>query len=70
MSKVLVDMSKIAITARLRRVGALSDLSPQRRMEGKIDMSPAAITARLREAAALLDVWRSLAQAKSGKSEP
>jgi hypothetical protein len=54
------DMSKGAITARLRAVSAMSDLSPERRLEGKIDMSPQAITARLREVAELLQLCRAL----------
>ena len=54
------EMSKAAITERLRWVGANSDLTPERRLEGKIDMSPSAISARLREVAALLELCRTL----------
>lgn len=43
------DMTPFAITARLRRASALSDLATERRLHGKIDMSPAGVTARLRE---------------------
>ena len=62
MSARELDMSPQAITARLREVSALSDLAPERRLEGKIDMSPPAITARLRECAALLELCEKLVQ--------
>jgi hypothetical protein len=55
------DMTRGAITDRLRRIGALSDLAPERRLEGKLDMSPGAITARLRECSDLLELCRTLA---------
>lgn len=57
-----VDMSKAAITERLRAASALSDLHPERRLDAKLDMSPSAITKRLREASDLLDLCRKLAQ--------
>jgi hypothetical protein len=57
-----LDMSPQAITARLREISAISDLAPERRLEGKIDVSPQAITARLREAAALLELCEKLSQ--------
>jgi len=59
------DMSSAAITERLRRASAASDLGPKLRLEGKIDMSPKAITARLREAAAMLDLCGALSEARS-----
>lgn len=43
------DMTPFAITERLRRASALSDLTTERRLHGKIDMSPTGVTARLRE---------------------
>jgi hypothetical protein len=69
MSIARIDMSKAAITERLRRASAVSDLSPERRLEGKIDMSPKAITARLREAAALLDLCSALAKSHPGRAK-
>lgn len=57
-----LDMSKAAITARLRIASALSDLHPERRLDAKLDMSPSAITKRLREASDLLEVCRKLAR--------
>ncbi|HET8933571.1 MAG TPA: hypothetical protein VFN67_09035 [Polyangiales bacterium] len=56
-----LDMSKSAITERLRIASALSDLHPDRRLDAKLDMSPRAITQRLREASDLLDLCRRLA---------
>lgn len=64
MSTRLPDMSKAAITARLRQAGALSDLAPARRLDGKLDLSAAAVTSRLREAAALLELCRTLEGAR------
>jgi hypothetical protein len=63
MSSRLPDMSKAATTERLRHASAISDLKPERRLEGKLDMSSAGVTARLKEAAALLDLCRDLARA-------
>jgi hypothetical protein len=60
--RAATDMSKAAITERLRLVSALSDLRPERRLEAKLDMSPSAITKRLREASDLLEVCRWLAR--------
>lgn len=59
------DMSAEAIVARLREVSALSDLAPERRLEGKIDMSGPAILARLREASDLLELCSALAKRHS-----
>ena len=60
-------MRAAAITERLRRISAMSDLTPERRLEGKLDMSPAAVTARLKEAAALLELCRVLAHARESQ---
>lgn len=62
MSARELDMSPQAIAARLREVSAMSDLAPERRLEGKIDLSPQGITARLRECAELLELCEKLAQ--------
>lgn len=43
-----VDIAAEAITARLARASALSDLRAIRRLDCKVDMSPEAITRRLR----------------------
>jgi hypothetical protein len=43
------------VTARLRQLAELSDLSPEGRARGKVDMSAPAVMARLREQAALRD---------------
>lgn len=43
-----VDYSSAAVSARLREVARLSDLSPEKRLSYKVDMSPAAISRRLR----------------------
>ena len=57
-----LDMSAGAIVERLRKASGLSDLAPERRLEGKIDMAGPAITARLREASDLFDLCRTLAK--------
>jgi hypothetical protein len=46
-------MSPAALTARLRRVAALSNLGTERRLEAKVDYSPAGVTLRLAQVAAL-----------------
>ncbi len=43
-----VDYSPAAVTARLREVRRLSDLTTENRLACKVDMSPAAVTHRLR----------------------
>jgi hypothetical protein len=53
-------MSKEAISARLRRVGDLSNLDCARRLDAKIDMSPSAVSQRLREAFELQRLCASL----------
>ena len=60
-----VDMSAAAITARLRHVGTISDLAPERRLDAKLDMSAAGITRRLAEASDLLQLCQSLAASRS-----
>ena len=64
MSTPRPDMSSDAITARLRHASGLSDLAPEKRLEGKLDMSAAAVTARLKEAASLLQLCRVLSGAQ------
>jgi hypothetical protein len=59
-----VDMAPEAITERLMRASALSDLSPARRLDAKLDMSPEGIMSRLREASELLELCQALAAAK------
>ena len=56
-----VDMSAEAVTERLRRASALSDLSNPFRP--RVDMSADAITERLREASRLSALARALAKA-------
>lgn len=55
-----VDMSAAAIGVRVREMSALSDLSPQTRLDAKIDMSPEGIMRRLREVSELLTLCRKL----------
>jgi hypothetical protein len=43
-----VDMTPQAVSERLRRASALSDLSIARAGEGKVSMEPSAVSARLR----------------------
>lgn len=57
-----VDMSPEAVSARLREVGAISDLEASKRLEGKIDYSPEGISARLREVEQLRRLCEGLAQ--------
>lgn len=60
-----VDMSGLAIEARLREASRLAgSLRPEARLETKLDMSGPAIAARLREASNLLDLCRTLARSK------
>lgn len=55
------DMSPSAVSARLRDVGARSDLRPERRLATKVDMSPRAVSRRLRAVQQALDLCRRLA---------
>jgi hypothetical protein len=48
-----IDDSPLAVTARLREVGRLSDLRTENRLAAKVDMSPAALGRRLRVVAML-----------------
>ena len=59
------EMSASAITARLREVARLSDLTASRRLDTKIDLSPAGVTRRLREASDLLDLCLVLGAARA-----
>jgi len=66
MSRVMVDMSPGAITARLCQVSALAtDLRPETRLDGKVDMSAEAISARLREVSSLLAFCERLGGSRS-----
>lgn len=57
-----VDMSAVAIGARLREASRLAgSLRPEARLETKVDMSGAAVAARLKESSDLLDLCRALA---------
>ncbi len=56
-----VDMSPRAISDRLEAVNALSDLSPDKRLDAKLDMSSAGIAGRLREASDLYAACLQLA---------
>jgi hypothetical protein len=58
-----VDMSREAVSARLERVGALSDLRAERRLDAKIDYGPAAVDLRLQRVAALRRLCLDLAAA-------
>lgn len=55
-----VDYSPEAVSARLREVARLTDLSPEKRLDYKIDYSPEAVSRRLRKASALRDACRKL----------
>lgn len=59
-----VDMSAEAISARLRRVGELSDLRVERMGKGKVDYSPEAISARIREVEQLRRLCLTLGRSK------
>lgn len=43
----MIDMSKAAVTARLREVSARTDLLAEHRLDHKLDMTPAGIARRL-----------------------
>ena len=64
----MTDMSPEAISARLREVSRISDLRPERRLDGKIDMSPEGVASRLREASDLFALCLQLAELGSGAS--
>lgn len=55
-----VSMAPADVTRRLLAASEASDLSAERRLEGKLDLSPRGITQRLREASELLDLCVSL----------
>ncbi len=44
-----IDMTAAAVSRRLRKVAAISDLRTGKRLDGKIDMSATSVTNRLRE---------------------
>lgn len=56
------DLRPHAVTRRLRRLGELADLRPDRRLATKVDMSPGAVTRRLRRVAALRRLCLACAQ--------
>jgi hypothetical protein len=64
-----VSMKPADITRRLVEASEVSDLSADRRLEGKLDLSPTGITRRLREASELLDLCVSL-RAREPASKP
>ena len=64
------DMSRAAVTERLRRASELSDLASERRLDAKLDMSPSGIASRLREASELLELCRTLQQAGASDLPP
>ena len=49
----MIDMSASAVTARLRRASAASDLRTENRLTYKLDMTPRGITTRLQKVEAL-----------------
>ncbi len=54
------------VTARLRRLAELSDLTASRRLDAKVDLSPAAVTRRLRTQSRLRDAclrWVAIGRA-------
>ncbi len=57
-----VSMSPAAVSARLRAVGAQSDLRSERRLATKVDMSPAAVSRRLRQVGEALALCERLAR--------
>jgi hypothetical protein len=61
-----VSMTPADITRRLVEASDASDLSADRRLEGKLDLSPTGITQRLREASELLDLCVSLRAREPG----
>ncbi len=61
-----VSMTPADITRRLVEASDASDLSADRRLEGKLDLSPRGITQRLREASELLDLCVSLRAREPG----
>jgi hypothetical protein len=62
-------MSLAAVTARLRHVGAISDLAPERRLDAKLDLSAAGITRRLAEACDLLQLCQLLSASRQSPRE-
>ena len=63
-----LDMSPAAVSARLREVGRLSDLSPATRLDAKLDMSPRGVSSRLREVSELLALCARLHATREVKS--
>jgi len=63
------DMSPRAVSLRLRELGDMSDLSPERRLRTKVDMSSSAVSRRLRSVGEALELCRRLA-ARPAPSRP
>ena len=61
-----VGLAPREIGDRLRLASAMTDLSPERRLEAKIDMSIRGVTSRLREASDLLRACQALRQFRAG----
>lgn len=59
-----LDLSRNAVTNRLRTASTASDLSPEKRLDAKLDLSAASVTRRLREASELLRLCQALAAAR------
>ena len=60
------NLSREAITARLREASALADLRPEHRLDAKIGLSPAAVTARLKLVSELRDLCLRLGSLRHG----
>lgn len=60
------DASRSAVTARLRRLGELAALRPDRRFETKVDLTSAAVTRRLQEQSRLRGAGRRLMELGRG----
>ena len=61
-----VDMSVEAVTARLREMSRLSDLSPDKRLAAKVDMSSEGVSRRLRLQSRLREAclkWQRIGEA-------
>jgi hypothetical protein len=62
------SMDGAAVAGRIRRLGQLSDLTPERRLHAKIDMSGEAIARRIRSVAQSLRLCRKLGVIAGGVS--
>jgi hypothetical protein len=64
-----LDMSPAAVSERLKRAAALSDLNVARALEGKVSLEAAALSARLRTVAQLRRLGLSLRKAGQAADE-